>query len=103
MKELNEVVEKVKQVDDGVNNIIVPLLKDTIADGNRHNKRLFILNIFLTISILIITIFSLVLVMIQNQKYADFLSQFEFEGESNTIYQSTNDYSNINDGIRIMK
>ena len=81
MKDLNEVVEKVKNVEDGVTNLIVPLLKDTIADSNRHNKRLFILNVILCISILIIAIFSQVLVMKQNEKYADFLSQFEFETE----------------------
>lgn len=103
MTELNEVAEKVRQVDDGVNNIIVPLLKDTIEDSNRHNKRLFVLNVLLTISMLVVAIISLVLVMIQNQKYAEFLSQFEFEGESNTIYQSTNDYSDINDGIKVIK
>lgn len=101
MKDLKEIVEQVKGVDEGINNLIVPLLKDTIADGNRHNKRLFILNVILVISMLIISIYSQFLVMEQNKKYADFLSQFEFE--SDTIYQSTNDNSDINDGIRIMK
>ena len=101
MKELNEVVEKVKQVDDGVSNIIVPLLKDTIKDSNKHNKNLFILNILLILVTLIIAIVAIIAVMKQNEKYAEFLSQFEFE--SDTVYQSTNDYSNINDGIRIMK
>ena len=102
MTELKEVAEKVKQVDDGVNNIIVPLLKDTIEDSNRHNKRLFVLNVLLTISMLVVAIISLVLVMIQNQKYAEFLSQFEFEGET-SIYQETTDNSNINSGIKYIK
>ena len=101
MKDLKEIVDQVRGVDEGINNLIVPLLKDTIADGNRHNKRLFILNVILVISMLIISIYSQFLVMEQNKKYADFLSQFEFE--SDTIYQSTNDNSDINDGIRIMK
>jgi len=94
MKDLKEVVEKVQQVDDGVNNLIIPLLKDTIADSNRHNKRLFILNIILSISILAIAIFSQLLVAYQNTKYAEFLSQFEFESE---VYQDfdTSDSSQI--------
>ena len=101
MRDLNEVVEQVKGVDEGINNLIVPLLKDTIEDGNRHNKRLFILNVILAIALFAVSIVSQVLVMEQNKKYADFLSQFEFE--SDTIYQTTNDNSGINDGIRIMK
>lgn len=94
MKDLREVVEKVQQVDDGVNNLIIPLLKDTIADSNRHNKRLFILNLILAISILFVSVFSQVLVAIQNQQYAEFLSQFEFES---TVYQDfdTTDESKI--------
>lgn len=100
MKDLNDVVEQVKGVDEGINNLIVPLLKDTIEDGNRHNKRLFILNVILAIALLVVSIVSQVLVMEQNKKYADFLSQFEFE---ETVYQETTDNSTINDGIRIMK
>ena len=100
MKDLREVVEKVQQVDDGVNNLIIPLLKDTIADSNRHNKRLYILNIILSVSMLLIAIFSQVLVAAQNQKYADFLSQFEFESE---ITQNVDNYSTVNDGISITK
>jgi hypothetical protein len=100
MRDLNDVVEQVKGVDEGINNLIVPLLKDTIEDGNRHNKRLFILNVILAIALLVVSIVSQVLVMEQNKKYADFLSQFEFE---ETVYQETTDNSTINDGIRIMK
>lgn len=94
MKDLKEVVEKVKEVDDGVNNLIVPLLKDTIADKDKTNNRSFILNIILSISLLITAIFSQLLVAYQNQKYADFLSQFEFESE---VIQDldTGDYGDI--------
>jgi len=100
MKDLNEIVDKVKGVEDGVNNLIVPLLKDTIQDTNKHNKRLFISNVVLIIVILVISTTSMILIACENNKYADFLSQFEFESE---VYQETNDNSNINDGIRIMK
>lgn len=95
MKDLREIVDKVQKVDDGVNSLIVPLLKDTIADSNRHNKRLFISNIILTIVILVISITAMILTVYQNNKYADFLSQFEFE---ETVYQETSDSSSINIG-----
>ncbi len=95
MKDLKEMVDQLND------NALVPLLKDTIADNNRHNKRLFITNIVLSLVVLIISITSMILVSLQSKQYADFLSQFEFE--SDTVYQSTNDNSDINDGIRIMK
>ena len=100
MKDLKEIVDKVQQVDDGIANIIVPLLKDTIADSNMHNKRLFISNIILSIAVLIISISAMALVALQNKQYSDFLSQFEFE---ETVYQETNDSSTINSGINITK
>lgn len=96
MKDLKEVVQKVQQVDDGVNNLIVPLLKDTIADSNRHNKRLFILNIILSISILAIAIFSQFLVAYQNTKYAEFLGQFEFESSVYQDFETTDNSQIIN-------
>ena len=102
MRDLNEVVEKVKDVEDGVTNLIVPILKDTIADSNRHNKRLFISNIVLTLAMLFISISALILTVYQNNKYADFLSQFEFESE--TVYQDADEFSNnVNSGITINK
>lgn len=100
MKDLEEVVEKVKGVENGVANLIVPILKDTIQDSNQHNKRLFIMNIVLAIALLIVSIGAMVIVAWQNQKYADFLSQFEFE--SDTIYQDADDFlNNVNSGITI--
>ena len=100
MKDLQEVVDQVKGVDAGINNLIVPLLKDTIEDGNRHNKRLFILCMVLAVALLLVSIYSQYLVMKQNEKYAEFLSQFEFE---ETVYQETSDNSSINSGINITK
>lgn len=103
MKDLSEVVEKVKGVEDGVANLIVPILKDTIQDANEHNKRLFIMNIILAVALLVVSLGAMFLVAYQNERYAEFLSQFEFESETSTIYQQTDDNSDINDGIRIMK
>ena len=94
MKDLKEMVD---QLNDSA---LVPLLKDTIADNNKHNKRLFITNIVLSLVVLIISITSMILVSLQSKQYADFLSQFEFE---ETVYQETNDNSNINSGISINK
>lgn len=96
MKDLKEIVDNVDNKD-----IIVTLLKDTIQDNNRHNKRMFIANIVLSVSLVVISISAMILVALQNKQYSDFLSQFEFE--SDTVYQTTNDNSDINDGIRIMK
>lgn len=105
MKNLEEIADKVKGIESDVNNLIVPLLKDTIADGNRHNQRLYILNILLIVAILIIAIFSQILVAYQNQKYAEFLSQFEFEGEETTYMQDLDSADGgdaiINSGINV--
>lgn len=100
MRDLKEIVNKVKQVDNGVNNLIVPLLKDTIADSNQHNRRLFVSNACLTIVVLVVSIIAMTLVVYQNNKYTEFLSQYDF-GE--TVYQETSDNSSIGSGINITK
>lgn len=100
MKDLSEVVEKVKGVEDGVANLIVPILKDTIEDTNQHNRRLFIMNVILAVALLVVSLGAMLLVAYQNERYAEFLSQFEFE---ETVYQETSDNSNINSGINITK
>lgn len=103
MKEkLDEVYKEVKNVDDGINAILVPILQDTIADGNRYNKRMFIITVISLIVIVVIGVTSLILMYTQNQKYQEFLSQFDFE-TTETIYQDTDDNSIINDGININK
>lgn len=100
MKDLKEIVEKVKQVDDGVNNLIVPLLKDTISDSDRHNERLSNSNRTLAIVILVISVLAMALFVYQNNRYADILSKYDF---GDTVYQSTTDTSEINSGINITK
>ena len=98
MKDLNEVVQKVKGVEDNVTSLVIPILKDTIADGNRHNRNLFIISVILSVIVLIVSLFSQVLIMLQNKRYEEFLSQFEFESET-TLIQNTDDNSAINSGI----
>lgn len=100
MRDLKEIVDKVKQVDDGVNNLIVPLLKDTISDSDRHNERLSNAVRSLAIVILIITVLAMGLFAYQNNRYADIISRYDF---GDTVYQSTSDNSNINSGINITK
>ena len=102
MKDLNEVVDKVKGVEDGVNNLIIPILKDSIRDGNHHNKRLFVINMMLVLALLIVSIVSMLIITNQNNRYTEFLSQYDFETQT-TISQETTDNSSINDGIRFIK
>ena len=78
---MKEILDQVKSVDGGINNMLIPILKDTISDCNRHNTKLFIIAIIELIIILAIGIFSLFLVYKQNVKYQEFLSQFDFESE----------------------
>jgi len=101
-EKLDKVYQEVKQVDTGINSILVPILQDTIADGNRHNKRMFAVAVVSLVVVAIVTIVSLFLIYKQNQKYQEFLSQFEFE-TTETVYQDTDDSSVINEGIHINK
>ena len=103
MKNLNDLAMQIKNVESGVNNMIVPLLKDTIVDTNKHNQRLFTLCVVALIVILTLGIYSQFLVAKQNEKYTEFLSQFEFT--SDEIYQKLDTYEGgnaiINSGITV--
>ena len=96
--ELLNIAKQIKGVEDGMNEMIIPILKDTIQDGNKHNRRLFILTIIELAVILITILVSVFLIYKQNIKYQEFLQQFDFE-TNETIYQDTDDNSNINSGI----
>lgn len=103
MKNIEELIEKIKSVESGVNGMIVPLLKDTIEDTNKHNKRLFGLCVISLIVILVLGICSQYFIFKQNDKYNEFLSQFEIgTGE---IYQDLDAFEGgdaiINSGISI--
>ena len=105
MKEenLKDVVEQIKGVENGISDMIIPMLKDSIADYKKTFTKMFIL-VILLILVLSGTIgYSLYLVYKQNVKYEEFLSQFDFSSE--TVYQDVDsgDGSNstINDGIKI--
>lgn len=82
---LKEVLKGVENVNQGIHDMLIPILKDTIKDGNKTNKRLFIFAMCELLVILIIAITSSILIYKQNMKYQEFLSQFEFREE--TVYQ----------------
>ena len=54
----------------------------------------------LILALAIVSVTSIVVIYNQNQKYAEFLSQFEFETE---VYQDVDNNSVINSGIDINK
>jgi len=95
---LQDVLERVNRVDEGVNNLIIPILKDTIKDSNKHNTKLFIFAIAELVIILITVLTAIFIVYQQTEKYQEFLSQFDYE---TTVYQDTSDESTINSGITI--
>lgn len=104
MKNLNDIAQEIKTVQNGVNNMIVPLLKDTIKDANKHNERLFIITISCLIIIAIIGIVSEIQIAKQTKQYADFLSQFEIQGDVIQDLDADNlSSATINDGITINK
>ena len=94
MEKIETIIKDIKTLDNNVTNIIVPMLKDTIEDYRKIVFKLIAVIILLIIGIIAISGYSI-------YKYNDFLSQFECESE--TIYQQTDDYSDINSGININK
>lgn len=83
--DLNKVMNEIKEVENGIGTIIVPMLKDTIQDYKKTFNKMFIVVIILIIGIIGTIVYSLNLVYKQNVKYQEFLSQFDFGEE--TVYQ----------------
>lgn len=104
MKNLNDIAKQIKDVESGVNNMIIPLLKDTISDANMHNRRMFIIVILCLSIIALLGIFAQFEIAKQSKQYADFLSQFEIQGDIVQDVDADNGSSAvINDGITINK
>ena len=76
MKDVTNIVDEVKNVENGVNNLIIPILKDTIQDYKKTFVKMFIIIIALIVSILAIVIYGAYLLNNANQKYIDFLSNY---------------------------
>ena len=99
-EELNEILHQMHDVDNGINNMIVPILKDTINDYKKTFNKMVIIVILLILGLLAVISYSQYLIYKQNREYKDFLSQFDFESE---IYQDTDNNSTINSGITVNK
>lgn len=97
---IDDIAREVKNVNDGVTNMIIPILKDTISDYKTTFKKMFIIIILLILGMLGVVGYSQYLIAKQNEKFNEFLNQFDFES---TIYQETTDNSIINSGINIDK
>lgn len=98
-KEANEIIKEIKQVDNSLMDVIVPMLKDTITDYRQMVFKLIAVIAFLIFGLILISGYSI-------YKYNDFLSQFEYESED-TVFQDldTTDESNltVNSGINFNK
>ena len=81
---LKELVKQIKGVDDGINSMIIPMLKDTINDYKKTFNKMIIIVILLIAGLLGTVCYSQFLIYKQNKEYKEFLSQFEFESE---VYQ----------------
>lgn len=73
-KRVEDIVEEIKQIDNNVTAVIVPMLKDTITDYRKIVFKLIVIIVFLISCLAIISWYSI-------YKYNDFLSQFEFNSE----------------------
>lgn len=107
-KNLQNIIKQIKGLDDGINSMIVPMLKDTINDYKKTFNKMVVIIIILIIGLLGVIGYSQYLIAKQNDKYNEFLSQFEFEGESHE-YDYTQDLDStdggdsiINDGINVI-
>lgn len=114
-KNVEDIIKEIKQVDNNVGGILVPMLKDTITDYRKIVFKLIAVIIILIISITGITVYSHIVISKQQDKfntfskemlnkYNDFLSQFKFESEEITQSSTATDGDSVvNDGIKINK
>ena len=108
-KNAEEIVNEIKQLDNNLNGVVVPMLKDTIADYRKIVFKLIIIIMLLIFGIIGVSVYSQTIISKQIEKfnsfsnemikkYNDFLSQFEYETEEH-VYQETDGNSVINSGI----
>lgn len=72
-KNINDILKEIKQIDNNVSSVIVPILKDTIEDYRKVVFRLIAVICLLIIGLCGISVYAI-------YKYNNFLSQFEYEG-----------------------
>lgn len=92
----DEIAKGIKEFDKNVSDVLVPILRDTIADYRVSSLKQNRLILALIGVVLVISLVAILTVSWQINKYNDFLSQFDYES---TIYQDTDDNSIINSGI----
>ena len=103
-RNLSEFVEEVKKVENGVTEMMIPILKDSILDYKVIYKKMFaIIILLIMISSGVIGYLSYLLYK-ANNKYAEFVNQFEFESEYiQQVDTSDSSSATINDGIKVNK
>lgn len=101
---LTDIINQIKTVENGINDMIVPMLKDTINDYKKTFNKMVAIIIVLIIGLLGVIGYTQYLLAKQNDKYNEFLSQFEFESDVYQEITSDEDSSStVNDGINIQK
>ena len=103
---LQNIIKQIENVENGINTMIVPMLKDTINDYKKTFNKMIIIVVLLIVGLLGVIGYSQYLIAKQNEKYNDFLSQFEFEGDQTYTqdFDTTDDSSlTVNSGIDVSK
>lgn len=93
-----KVVKEIKDVDNNVTGVIVPILRDTVTDYRKIVNKLVVIIVILILCLISLGVIGHYMIAKQIDKYNEFLSQFDFES---TVYQDTDDNSSINSGINI--
>lgn len=81
---VNNVLKEIKDIDNNVTGVLVPILRDTVADYRKIVFKLILTIVFLIVGIIGVSISAQVIISQQIDKYNDFLSQFDFEMEGET-------------------
>lgn len=103
-KEVNNVIKGIKDIDNNVTGVLVPILKDTVADYRRIVFRLIIVIVLLIAGLIGTGVTAQVIISKQIEKYNDFLSQFDYESDEYTYEQdttATDGDSIVNSGINV--
>lgn len=100
---LEKAIQTITGVDENIQGVLVPLLRDTINDYRKVTTKLVMLLVLTIVLLGGVIVYSQFLLAEQADKYNEFFSQFEFEATE--YYQETitgDNYSGdaiINDGV----
>ena len=104
---LEKAIQTITGVDENIQGVLVPLLRDTINDYRKVTTKLVMLLVLTIVLLGGVIVYSQFLLAEQADKYNEFFSQFEFEYAD--VYQDVttgDEYSGdaiINDGINNLK